>query len=282
MVLADWLSLQWNSIPSLIFVLFALALLISASGYLRMVYFISIGYAFSITGMTLITAFVMRENLTLVSVLQSIGLLIWSIRLGVFLIERELKPAYQAQMKSTYERTNALPLFVKFMIWISVSLLYVAMFSPNLFHIYSPVNNDSVLAVGTQWLGLLIMAAGLGIETLADKQKSDFKATNPKDFCAVGLYRWVRCPNYLGEILFWVGNWIAGVAVYTTLIQWVISLIGLVCITLIMMGSTKRLEHSQESRYGQQEAFQNYIQTVPVLFPFVPVYTLKNIRVYIE
>ena len=61
-----------------------------------------------------------------------------------------------------------------------------------------------------------------------------------------------------------------------------VALIGLVCIVLIMMGSTKRLEKQQDGRYGEQLAYQKYAQSVPVLFPFVPIYSLKNVRVYLE
>ncbi len=92
----------------------------------------------------------------------------------------------------------------------------------------------------------------------------------------------MRCPNYLGEILFWVGNWIVAVVVFASLLQGIISLIGVACIVLIMLGSTKRLEHSQGERYGSLPEYQTYIHTVPVLLPFVPVYSLKNIRFYLE
>ena len=49
-----------------------------------------------------------------------------------------------------------------------------------------------------------------------------------------------------------------------------------------MIGSTKRLEKSQGERYGALSEYQEYIRRVPVLFPFVPVYTLQNVRVYLE
>jgi hypothetical protein len=49
-----------------------------------------------------------------------------------------------------------------------------------------------------------------------------------------------------------------------------------------MMGSTKRLEESQDSRYGASPDYQRYTQTVPVLFPFVPIYSLKKVRVFLE
>jgi steroid 5-alpha reductase family enzyme len=73
-----------------------------------------------------------------------------------------------------------------------------------------------------------------------------------------------------------------GIVFYDSLLKWIVSLIGIICIVLIMMGSTKRLEHAQDERYGRQPEYQKYVRAVPVLFPFVPVYTLKNIRVYLE
>jgi len=41
------------------------------------------------------------------------------------------------------------------------------------------------------------------------RQKSAFKARQPDRFCDVGLYRFVRCPNHLGEMLFWTGGFVA-------------------------------------------------------------------------
>jgi steroid 5-alpha reductase family enzyme len=129
---------------------------------------------------------------------------------------------------------------------------------------------------------LLIMAGGIGLEALADQQKSACKQEHPDRFCDTGIYRWVRCPNYLGEIIFWSGNFIAGIGAYTHWLRWLISLIALACIILIMVGSTKRLERKQDERYGKLPAYQRYRTSVPVLFPFVPIYTLKNVRVYLE
>jgi protein-S-isoprenylcysteine O-methyltransferase Ste14 len=65
-------------------------------------------------------------------------------------------------------------------------------------------------------------------------------------------------------------------------LRWVIAFIGLACIVLIMLGSTKRLERSQTQRYGNLPEYQRYAKTVPVLFPFVPLYSLQGIRFYLE
>ena len=269
------------SIPSLIFVLLGAALLVSSIGFYRTVLFISVGYAFSITAMTVITVIAYNSSLTLVSILQNLLLFLWSVRLGVYLIRREVLPSFSGQKQRNAEQSARATRKVQFAIWISVSLLYVAMFSPSLFLLASPVDATPIAKI-VQLVGLVIMAGGLILEAAADQQKSNFKAKFPKSFCNVGFYRWMRCPNYLGEILFWVGNWVITVPFYTSALQWVLSFIGLVCIVLIMLGSTKRLESSQQERYGTLPEFQTYISTVPVLLPFVPVYTLKNIRVYLE
>jgi steroid 5-alpha reductase family enzyme len=165
---------------------------------------------------------------------------------------------------------------------VGVSLLYVAMFSPSLFGLTLVPVAPPALTLITQALGASLMIGGLVLEALADKQKSAFKAEQPGRFCNTGLYRRVRCPNYLGEITFWLGNWVMGLTFYLSPLMWLMSLIGFVCIVLIMIGSTKRLERAQNQRYGQQPDFQAYSHTVPILFPFVPIYTLQNVRVYLE
>ncbi|HVU12849.1 MAG TPA: DUF1295 domain-containing protein [Phototrophicaceae bacterium] len=266
-------------IPSLIFVLLVAALIVSALGFYKIVYFISIGYAFSITALVVISVIAFSANLTWVSILQNAFLLIWSLRLAWYLLRREVLPSFSGQKQRNAEMTANVTTQVRFFIWISVALLYVGMFSPSLFVLAAPTTPPSLIP---PVIGLIIMGGGLLLEAAADQQKSNFKAKHPTSFCNVGLYRWMRCPNYLGEILFWLGNWVAALVFYVSAVQWIISALGLICIILIMLGSTKRLERSQEGRYGSLPEYQTYIRTVPVLLPLVPVYTLKHIRVYLE
>ncbi len=270
-----------SPISPLILGLIGLSLVIASIGFRKTVWFISVGYAFAITGMVIVTVLVYRDQLTLIAGLQNVALLLWSLRLGLYLVRREATAQMPTSVNDQVARAQALPLMVKFFIWVSVSLLYVAMYSPALFMLTAPAQPTGISAV-IAWLGVIVLYGGLILETVADQQKSAFKLQSPGKFCDVGLYRLVRCPNYLGEIMVWLGSWVIGLSIYNGILQWVISLIGLACITLIMMGSTKRLEKGQAQRYGHLPEYQQYITSVPVLFPFVPVYTLENVRVYIE
>lgn len=278
----DWGQFAFYSIPgeSLLFLL--LALFISVAGFYRVVYFVSLGYAFSVTGMALVSAYLFRSHLTLVFGLQIVALAIYGVRLGSYLIQREFQPSFRQELTEIHERTKGMAVSRKVLIWIGVSLLYVWMFSPGLFSLASLREGTLPNMLVWPWVGVVVMFWGLVLESLADWQKSRFKQQHPRRFCDVGLYRWVRCPNYFGEILFWVGNWITGMVSYHHALRWVFASLGLVCIILIMMGSTKRLEHKQDERYGELAEYQTYIRTVPVLFPFIPLYSLKRIRVYLE
>jgi hypothetical protein len=57
--------------------------------------------------------------------------------------------------------------------------------------------------------------------------------------------------------------------------------IGFACIELVMLGSGRRLELQQGERYAADADFQKYVQTVPVLTPLLPLYSLRNLKAYL-
>ena len=281
-MLLNWFDPQLGYILLEIMLLLGMALVISSVGFYRVVYFISIGYAFSIVTMAVFTPLRHLENIIWSLALQDLFLVLWGLRLGIYLVKREYRASYRKELSNIHQRSAGMSWVTKTLIWVSVSILYVLMFSPSLFGLITFSLYSSLIFYLVQIAGLFLMGSGLVLEALSDKQKSDFKAQFPKQYCNVGLYRWVRCPNYFGEITFWVGNWVMGVMYYNSPMKWIASTVGLVCIVLIMMGSTKRLENTQHKRYGSQPKYQDYIRTVPVLFPFIPVYSLKKVRVFLE
>ena len=78
----------------------------------------------------------------------------------------------------------------------------------------------AALVTGANGFGVLdvvaaiVTLAAIAIETLADEQLRTFRLHKREDgeICTVGLWGWSRHPNYFGEISFWGGLWLFGVA----------------------------------------------------------------------
>jgi steroid 5-alpha reductase family enzyme len=269
-----------NALHVLIYV-FLISLAITLIGFKKTVWFISIGYTFSIVASAVFILVFKNSGLNFFNYLQVILLAIWGIRLGFYIIKRESDTNYNSSVKDQISTSQELPMPVKGGIWISVSFLYVCMFSPAIFTLQEKAGS-SVFTQSLIIAGLFAMGTGVIIEAIADNQKSVFKMGNPKSYCNTGLYKWVRCPNYLGEIMVWTGNFICAVSFISGWWQWALASTGLVCIILIMMGSAKRLEKKQIERYGSDTDFQTYEKTVPILFPWIRLYSLQKIKVYLE
>jgi steroid 5-alpha reductase family enzyme len=255
-----------------------LSLVISALGFRRVDWFISLGYGFSIAAEAILFALLYRDGLSFWLVAQLLLLFAYGVRLGSYLLTREWATSFARELEASKARSADIKGGVKLAIWISVSALYVAMASPALFSLSARAAGADLPSLP---IGVVIMLAGLVLETLADWQKSRFKAKNPKTFVQQGLYAVVRCPNYFGEMLFWFGLFISGVSAYQSVGNWLIAGIGVVCIELIMLGSARRLELKQAERYGGDPAYRDYVRRVPILLPLVPLYSLKDLKIYL-
>ena len=78
-----------------------------------------------------------------------------------------------------------------------------------------------------------------------------------------------------------VNNDTAALAAYQTPLAWALGALGFACIELVMLGSSRRLELKQSERYGADSAYQAYARTTPILFPLTPLYTLRNLKVFL-
>jgi steroid 5-alpha reductase family enzyme len=264
-------------LPALVLAL-TLSLAISALGFRRVDWFVSLGYAFSIAAQAVVFPLLHWGRFDLWAGLQSVLLLAYGLRLGSYLIARERAPSFARELQASRERGRHIKGWLKLTIWLAVAALYVAMYAPAVITLAAQSKGNPVATL--PW-GIAIMVAGLVIEAVADLQKSRFKAANPAAFCDVGLFRIVRCPNYFGEMVFWAGAFVSGIAAYSSILDWLLALLGFVCIQLIMLGSARRLEIKQGERYGTDPGYKAYVKTVPILFPLLPVYSLKTLKVYL-
>lgn len=253
-------------------VLLAVALVASACGFKRYVWFISIGYGVAVAaiGVALLAMFGARSGVA--EVLQALLLVAYGCRLAGYLAYRELRSrSYNQKMKGEVKGNDSVTLGARLAIWGAAALLYACQTSPVLFRMAAHARTDVLLVVG-----LAVSAFGLAFETTADVQKNAAKRRNPRRFVDTGLFRIVRCPNYLGEMLFWTGVFVSGVGVYAGIAQWAAALVGYLGIVYVMFGGARRLEIHQNRSYGKDPAYQRYVRTTPIMLPFVPLYSVEK------
>ena len=251
-----------------------------AVGFYKFVYFLSIGYGFAIAGggIAVLIMYLVNPTATpLWIVLVETALFIaYGVRLSGFLLVRELKNVSFRKTdvaKDTLAKNNEkkMPIFVLATIWIVVAILYTTQVSPMLFRVVNE-STDVVVPV----IGFAISIFGLVLETVADNQKSAQKKERPDMVATKGLYRIVRCPNYLGEITFWTGVFVSGVTAYKTPGQWIMAIIAYICIVYIMFNGAQRLEKRQMARYGENEEYNEYANKTPIIIPLIPLYHLNK------
>ena len=137
---------------------------------------------------------------------------------------------------------------------------------------------ENLIAADYSELSEIIPVSDLVFESVADIQKNNAKKKNPNRFCDKGLYRIVRCPNYLGEMIFWTGVLVSGVNVLSGVGQWVLALIGYIGIIFVMFSGARRLEIRQNKNYGKDPEYQAYVKKVPIMVPFIPLYSVEKYK----
>jgi steroid 5-alpha reductase family enzyme len=224
---------------------------------------------YDLTGsFTYITVTVVAVLLGPLADLQSLLLLalvvIWAARLGSYLFRRIRRSGKDARFDAIK------PSFIRFLnawtlqgLWVSLTL------AAALAAITTTVRKDlGVVAI----IGLLIWAAGFGVEAVADLQKSRFRAdpANKGRFIHSGLWAWSRHPNYFGEITLWIGVALIALPVlqgwqYVTLISPVF-----VILLLTRVSGVPLLEKRADEKWGGQEDYEAYKTRTPVLVPRPP------------
>ncbi len=259
-------------------ILLAVCAVLCAVGFYKFVYFLSIGYGFAVAGgsvavliMALVNGWCQGPSLIVALVMTAL-FIAYGVRLSGFLLIRELKnAAYRKTLKEATGNDKKMPLFVLAAIWVCVAILYTAQLSPMLYRFYNGATDVVVPLIGAA-----ISLGGLILETVADNQKSAQKKENPDMVATKGLYKIVRCPNYLGEIIFWTGVFIGGFTAYANAGQWIMAIIAYICIVYIMFNGAQRLEKRQMGRYGNNPAYNEYADKTPIIIPLLPIYHLNK------
>ena len=255
-------------------VLLLVSLLACSVGFHMYIWFFSVGYGLSIAAIGAALAIAFHGSMTLPEWLACLLLLVYGCRLSGYLLIRERRSvAYRKVLNPEIDRSKRMPIYAKLALWVTCGVLYTLMTSPLYFRLQNGAPADAML-----WIGLVVTACGIALEATADLQKSVAKRKNSRRFVDTGLYSFVRCPNYLGELLIWLGVLLTGTTALRGAWQWALAILGFALIVWIMFSGARRLELRQDRNYGADPEYQKYVRTVPILIPFVPLYSVKKYK----
>ena len=195
------------------------------------------------------------------SLLLSGMVLAWSLRLGSFLFLRVKRAGQDRRFTELKTR------FWRFLFtWTLGGLWVLITVAPVLAAITS---GRSVPVGGFAWAGVALWLAGFVLEVVADRQKTAFRKdpANAERFISTGLWAWSRHPNYLGEMVLWVGAALVALPVlqgwqYATLLSPVFVILLISRISGIPM-----LEERADQKWGDDPEYKAYKQATPVLVP---------------
>ena len=201
------------------------------------------------------------QNFNLGNILFFFAILFWAIRLTYNFINGFNDISYidwrykkiKGTTKSFYQIVSLLgihliPTLVVF--FASIPSFYYVIFNKN----FSFIN----------LIGIAIMILGTLLELLSDKNMHEFKKIRKsnKEIINIGLWKYSRHPNYLGEILFWYG--VALTFILSNVSLWYV-IIGAILNTLLFVFVSIPMAENHLSSY--KENYSDYKQSTRMLLP---------------
>jgi steroid 5-alpha reductase family enzyme len=187
----------------------------------------------------------------------------WAIRLTVNCIDRWRGLAHEDWRYSGYRRLEAGYWPVSFLGFHLMPTVFVFLGCLPLWPALTTAGRSAGLL---DLAGLVVTAGAIGIETTADLQLGRFleRSKAKRRLIDDGLWALVRHPNYLGEILFWWGLWLFGIAADPS---WWWTIIGPASITLMfVLISVPMMDHHLLAR---RPGYARRMRERPALVPRV-------------
>lgn len=210
------------------------------------------------------------ESPTVLSYLVVGFITVWGLRLSIRLLKRNYgKPEdfrYAQWRKEWGENVVIIAFFRVFMVQGIINFVVgSAGYAIIKFNTFDFSGLEQVLV----YLGLLIAFVGLFFEVVGDEQLRQHIKKGTRTLLQSGLWSVTRHPNYFGEIMIWIGLYIAGLSMlvdgsisvvyYVTLV-----LSPLIMSTVLIKISTPLLEKNMEKYAG----WEDYKKRVPMIFPW--------------
>ena len=205
--------------------------------------------------------YIQIHSIDIYSLVLSLLISIWTLRLGIFLFYRVLKVGEDIRFKDV--KNNAL----KFFVWFSISSLWVSLTTMAAMNVVTSKNYNKDLTL--LYIGTMIWVFGFLFEIISDYQKIKFKnnASNKNKFIDSGLWSISRHPNYFGEIILWIGIYIITLPATSGLEYLGIISPLFVIVLLNKVSGINLLEASADKKWGSSKEYQKYKKITPKLIP---------------
>ena len=192
-------------------------------------------------------------------VVISLAIIIWSARLGTFLFLRIKKDGEDKRFREFKKSWS------KFLVAWTTSGMWVTICSACAM---TAIASENIIELNIIFfIGLFMFVFGFSLEIIADYQKTKFRSisANKDKFISSGLWSKSRHPNYVGEIILWLGISVMSFSnleglQYITLISPIFTYWLLVYISGVSI-----LEKSGQEKWGHLKEYQDYIKKTPKL-----------------
>lgn len=185
--------------------------------------------------------------------------ILWALRLGTFLLIRISRTGIDHRFDTMRHHFWQ---FAKFWELQAVSVWVILL--PTLLALF----HASLIINGLSCTGIMIWLAGLIIEGFADIQKFRFSqnTTNATPWIDQGLWHYSRHPNYLGEMMIWIGIYITIVKSLTPL-EALLGVLGPVFVVslLLFVSGIPLLEKDADRRWGADKRYVAYKARTSIL-----------------
>jgi len=220
---------------------------------------LSYGLTFVITSLSIY--FLNIEYSSIFKILLLATVVIWGLRLAIYLFVRIIKTGKDKRFDGVRENFKK---FGSFWLLQAISIFVILLPTTNIL-----ISKDEMSLNWISYIGLGISVLGIVIESIADSQKFIFKSKkeNKGKWVSTGLWKYSRHPNYLGEIMMWVGIFLYCL-VYINGIGFITILSPIyITILLVAVSGIPTLESEYDKRYKGNNEYQEYKKHTGILFP---------------
>ena len=216
------------------------------------------------------------KSLEFRQILVTCYVLLWSLRLGSFLIyrmfRRDPRDARVIQLEKKYGRLARFALWLlPHAFWSMICCLPMA-----LLHAF-PLVDDNFNAIDL--IGSILWICGFLIEAIADWNKLKAKLAEKKKYYHLGsLWNYSRNPNHCGEVFCWLGLSIISLNLvfyhpeyHYNLLMVIFSLISpLFTLFIMLFEATLSSEVNNNKRFHSQIDYHQYRKQTSLLWPISP------------